>query len=229
VRLAVADYHDFFSERTRLRDYAPVLTEYLRRTFAPAFSVAIDEHLFLRRRAAPLPEGPAQDALADCDAGPEAWSRRTLRHHLLFDVLYHFLYDRSAEAIQDVSTLCRVRVPEGAELAFRVGYRQPTEVEPGSELTAEIWVHRDGRPDELVYRESLPLVPVRGWVSPPAAERRVDLSRFAGEAPILILRTRFRGGVRMNPLDFKGFAMVWQDPRVELAREGPPAAERYSR
>ncbi len=223
VRLAVADYDDFFSERTRLRDYAPVLTEYLRRTFAPAFSVAIDKHLFLRRRATPLPERPTQDALADCDADHETRRGRTLRHHLLFDILYHFLDDESPGGIQDVSTLCRVAVPDAAELAFRVGYRQPAEVRTGSELTAEIWVHRDGRSDELLYRESLPLEPVHGWISPPAAERRVDLSRFAGEEPMLIFRTRFRGGVRMNTLDLDGFAMVWQDPRIELASEGQPA------
>jgi hypothetical protein len=215
VRLAVADSQDFFSERTRLRDYAPLLTEHLRRTFAPAFSVAIDEHLFLRRRPVPLPDRPGEDALADCDAAPGTWEGRALRHHLLFDVLYHFLDDGTPGAVQDVSTLCRVRVPEAAELAFRVGYRQPTQVRPGSELGAEIWVHRTGRPDELVFRESLPLEPVLGWNSPPAVERRVDLSRFAGEEAVLIFRTRFRGGVAMNPLDFKGFAMVWQDPRIE--------------
>jgi hypothetical protein len=223
VRLAVADYHDFFSEHTRLRDYAPRLTDYLRRTFAPAFSVAIDEHLFLRRRAAPLPDRPGEDALADCDATPGTWTGRALREHLLFDVLYHFLDDGAPGAIQDLSTLCRVAVPDAAELVFRVGYRQPTEVRPGSELTAEVWVHREGHADELLYRESLPLVPVIGWNSPPAAERRVDLSRFAGERPILLLRTRFRGGVRMNTLDLKGFAMVWQDPRIERAGAGGPA------
>jgi hypothetical protein len=219
VRLAVADYHDFFSERNRLRDYAPLLTEYLRRNFAPAFSVAIDEHLFLRRRPTPLPQRPTLD-VADCDAGRSGWDRRSLYPHLLFDILYHFLDDASGAATQDVSTLCRVSVPGPAELAFRVGYRQPTEVRPGSELSAEIWAHREGRSDELLYREALPLVPVRGWNSPPAAERRVDLSRFAGETPILVFRTRFRGEVRMNLLDFKGFAMVWQDPRIELA-DGP--------
>jgi hypothetical protein len=220
VRLAVADYHDFFSERNRLRDYAPLLTEYLRRNFAPAFSVAIDEHLFLRRRPTPLPQRPALDAVADCDSGRSGWDRRSLQSHLLFDILYHHLDDAAHNATEDVSTLCRVAVPGPAELAFRVGYRQPTEVRPGSDLSAEIWAHREGRPDELLYRESLPLVPVRGWNSPPAVERRVDLSRFAGETPIVVFRTRFRGEVRMNLLDFKGFAMVWQDPRIELA-DGP--------
>ena len=70
--------------------------------------------------------------------------------------------------------------------------------------------------DELLYRESLALAPVPAWSSPPAVERSVDLSRFAGEETWLMFRSRFRGEVRMNELDFKGFAMVWQDPRIEL-------------
>jgi hypothetical protein len=216
VRLVVADAYDFFSERNRLRDYAPALTDYLRRDFAPAFSVAIDEHLFLRRRPSPLPARETLDALAECDAGSEKWDRRTLQQHLLFDILYHFLAADSLGVSDDVSTLCRIAPPGPAELRFRVGYRQPSEVRPGSELGAEIWVHRQGHADELLYRESLALVPVPAWSSPAAVERSVDLSRFAGEQAWLLFRSRFRGEVRMNELDFKGFAMVWQDPRIEL-------------
>jgi hypothetical protein len=217
VRLAVADYDDFFSERNRLRVYAPALTDYLRRNFAPVFSVAIDEHLFLRRRPSPLPARATLDALAECDAGSgKQGGRRRLQQHLLFDILYHRLERDSLGVSDDVSTLCRVEVPGPSELRFRVGYRQPAEVRAGSELVAEIWVQRRGHADELLYRESLPLAPVRGWSSPPALERKLDLSRFAGEEAWLIFRTRFRGEARMNPLDFTGFAMVWQDPRIEL-------------
>ena len=226
VQLVVADYNDFFSEHTRLRDYAPVLTEYLRRSFEPAFSVAIDEHLFLRRRAQPLPPREGRSALADCDAGDVRWQRRTIWPHLLFDVLYHYPEQDARDAPDAVSTLCRVVLPGPAELRFRVGTRQPTEVRAGSELVAELWVHREGRPDEAVFRERLPLHPVSGWASPPGEERSVELSRFAGEAITLIFHTRFRGEVRMNPLDLKGFAMVWQDPRLEILEASSPG---YSR
>jgi hypothetical protein len=215
VRLVVADYDDFFSERSRLRDYAPLLTDYLRRSFAPIFSVAIDEHLFLRRRPSPLPARETQGALAECDAATRKEGRRSLQQHLLFDILYHRLETDSVDISDDVSTLCRVEVPGPSELRFRVGYRQPVEVRAGSDLVAEIWVQRRGHADELLYREGLPLAPVRGWRSPPARERTLDLSRFAGEELWLIFRTRFRGEVRMNLLDFTGFAMVWQDPRIE--------------
>jgi hypothetical protein len=221
VQLVVADYDDFFSERNRLRDYAPALTDYLRRSFAPVFSVAIDEHLFLRRRVSPLPARKTQGALAECDAGAEEGERRWVRSHLLFDSLYHGLGPGPLELADEVSTRCRIARPGPSELRFGVGYRQPERVEAGSDLVAEIWAQRRGEADLLLYRESLPLAPVRGWASPPALERSVDLSRFAGEELWLVLRSRFRGAVRMNPLDFTGFAMVWQDPRVEL-RSNPP-------
>ena len=226
VQLVVADANDFFSERNRLRDYAPVLTEYLRRRFAGAFWVAIDEHEFLRRRDAPLPAREGQSALADCDASKARWDRRSIVSHLLADVLYHFVADDSREAGDSLETLCRVSLLRPARLRFGVGSRQPSAVRPGSELVAEIWVHREAQPDELVYRANLPLEPVGGWASPPALEQSVDLSRFAGGELTLIFRTRFSGEVEMNPLDLKGFAMVWQDPTLE--REGAPA-NGYSR
>jgi prepilin signal peptidase PulO-like enzyme (type II secretory pathway) len=219
VQLAVADYDDFFSEHNRLRDYAPVLTDYLRRNFAPAFSVAIDEHLFLRRRPSPLPARETLDALADCDVGAGKGERRTIRQHLLFDILYHGFDVDPGEASEEVSTRCRIELPGPSELRFRVGTRQPAEVRPQSELVAELWAQRPGHADELLYRETLTLAPVGGWSSPPALERSVDLSRFAGEEAWLVFRSRFRGEVQMNPLDFTGFAMVWQDPRIELHRE----------
>ncbi len=216
VQLAVADYDDFFSERNRLRDYAPLLTDYLRRNFAPAFSVAIDEHLFLRRRVSPLPARETLDALADCDIDAGKGERRTLRHHLLFDILYHGFELDPGAASEEVSTRCRIELPGPSEIRFRVGTRQPAEVRAGSELVAELWAQRPGHADERLYRETLTLAPVGGWSSPPALERSVDLSRFAGEETWLVFRSRFRGEVRMNALDFTGFAMVWQDPRIEL-------------
>lgn len=221
LQLVVADSHDFFSERTRLREYAPVLTEYLRRYFEPAFSVAIDEHLFLQRRALPLPERETLDALAHCDAGTQGWEGRVVRQHLLFDALYHFLPEGAGERVAE--TRCRVEVPGPAELRLGLGSRQPSRVEPGSELVAEILVERPGAEPELLHREVLPLSPVLGFGSPPALERRLDLSRWAGEGVDLVLRTRMRGDVRMNELDLKGFAMVWQDPRLERIAAGEPA------
>jgi hypothetical protein len=218
LRLAVADYHDFFSERNRLRDYAPVLTDHLRRQFRPLFSVAIDEHLFLARRDDVLPAGRTASALSDCDADAFEWGRgRGIRSHLLFDILYHFDEAKRAD-VRDLSTLCRVALPEAARLRFRIGYRQPTRVEPGSDLVAEIWVRPVGSRSGAVrvHAETLPLLPVQGWASPPADERVVDLSRWSGSDVVLVFRTVLRGRVHMNELDMKGFAAVWQDPQIEF-------------
>ncbi len=42
VKLAVTDYDDFFSERSRLRDYAPLLVDFVRREFAIDFTLGSD-------------------------------------------------------------------------------------------------------------------------------------------------------------------------------------------
>ena len=112
-----------------------------------------------------------------------------------------------------------MRVPDGARLAFMVGYRQPTTVSEDALLTAEIWVRRLADPEQelqRIFREEMQPLAATGWASPPPVERRVDLARFAGEEILLMFRTLFRGEARMNVLDSKGFSMVWQDPQIEF-------------
>ncbi|MBW1687106.1 MAG: glycosyltransferase family 39 protein [Deltaproteobacteria bacterium] len=219
VRLVLADYHDFFSETVGLRQYAPQLVKYLRRFFTPFFSVAIDEHLFLRRRPRPLPDLATRSPLEECDVGEFDWQTRGIRDHLLFQTLYHpvqYVHDGEQEIRRHVSTLCRIRVPDGARLAFAVGYRQPTTVSEDVLLTAEIWARRLADPDpQRIFREEMKPLPATGWASPPPLERRVDLAAFAGEEILLTFRTLFQGEVAMNALDSKGFAMTWQDPQIE--------------
>jgi hypothetical protein len=220
VRLVVADYHDFFSERARLRQYAPLLTRHLRRHFAPAFSVALDEHLFLRRRPRPLPELEIQSALSDCDVGPPDWRARSVRDHLLFDTLYHPLQWGEEPPRREVSTLCRASLPEGGRLALALGYRQPSVVEPGTLLRGEVWVfpaEAGAAAPELVLAEEIAPVAATGWASPPPVERRVDLSRWGGRTVLLLFRSLYRGEARVQTLDFKGFAMAWQDVVIEAA------------
>jgi hypothetical protein len=222
VRLVVADYYDFFSETVGLRQYAPRLVRYLRRFFAPAFSVAIDEHLFLRRRPRPLPDLASLSPLEDCDVSEFDWRERGILDHLLFETLYHPVqHDVDGERVihRELSTRCRVRVPEAARLTFAVGYRQPTTVSDDALLTAEIWLRRFADSEQAlqrVFREEIPLLAATGWASPPALERRVDLAPFGGQEIALVFRTAFRGEVGMNDLDFKGFAMAWHDPRIEF-------------
>jgi hypothetical protein len=144
---------------------------------------------------------------------------RGIRDHLLFETLYHpvqYIHEGEQEIRRDVSTLCRIRVPDGARLAFAVGYRQPTTVSEDALLTAEIRVKRLTDPEfRLIFREEMQPLPAVGWASPPPLERRVDLVPFAGEEILLMFRTLFRGEVAMKALDAKGFAMAWQDPQIE--------------
>ena len=224
VRLVLADYYDFFSETVGLRQYAPRLVKYLRRFFTPFFSVAIDEHLFLRRRSRPLPDLATRSPLEECDVSEFDWRVRGILDHLLFETLYHPLqhaHDGEQEIHRQLSTLCRIRVPDGARLAFAVGYRQPTTVSDDALLTAEVRVRRPTDPEQgfqRVFREEVKPLPATGWASPPPLERRVDLAAFAGEEILLTFRTLFRGEVVMNTLDFKGFAMAWQDPQIEYEK-----------
>jgi hypothetical protein len=223
TRLVVADYYGFFSQTVGLREYAPRLTEYLRRYFQPAFSIAIDDHMLLTRRPHPLPERRLLNVLEDCDVGFHDWRSRGIQRHLLFDMLYHPLQSGSLLVRRQAETQCRVSLPEDATLAFAVGYRQPTRVERGTELVAEVWVRPASEPSggyERVFRDVLPVRPLGGWSSPPHAEHRVDLSRWGGQEAWILFRTLYEGDTRMNLLDFKGFAMVWQDPEIEY--DGKP-------
>ena len=225
VRWVLADYYGFFSEAVGMREYAPRLTEYLRRYFAPADSVGIDSHLFLVRRRQPLPERERSSVLGDCDVGFFDWRSRGLQQHLLFDSLYHPLQSGGLLLRRQVETQCRVSVPEGAVLAFAVGYRQPTRVSRGTQLAAEVWLRADapGAAYERVYREAVQPLPVQSWSSPPHQGRRIDLSRWGGQDVWLLFRTRFDGDARMNNIDFKGFAMIWQDPQLESGDGGGAA------
>jgi hypothetical protein len=218
VGLVVTDYDDFFSERARLREYAPRLADYVRREFEIAFTLASESQLFLRRRATPLPERASLDALADCDAGASSDEPRSVRDHLLFRSLHHRLAPGTPGQTQERVTRCRVRVPADATLALQIGYRQPLRIDRKAQLSAEIEVSEAGATPEAgaaLLRTPIPLGPARSWSSPPGPQFRLDLSRWAGREVELVLRTRFQGRAEMHELDFAGFAMLWQDPRIE--------------
>jgi hypothetical protein len=218
VGLVVTDYDDFFSERAKLREYAPRLADYVRREFEIDFTLASESQLFLRRRAAALPESATLDALADCDAGSSSDEPRSVRDHLLFRSLHHRLAPGTPGQTQEVVTRCRVRVPADATLALQIGYRQPLRISRNAGLVAEIDVIEAGAPaaaSSSLLRTPIPLGPARSWSSPPGPQFRLDLSRWANREVELRLRTRFRGRAEMHELDFGGFAMLWQDARVE--------------
>ena len=70
VRLVVTDSDDFFSERSKLREYAPLLVDFVRREFTIDYNLAVDQQIFLRRRETPLPERATLDVFERCDVGP---------------------------------------------------------------------------------------------------------------------------------------------------------------
>jgi hypothetical protein len=223
VRLAVADYDDFFSERVSLREYAPLLVDFLRREFQVALSIGVDKQLFLERREPPLPERATLDALADCDVDGSAQGARHVSGHLLFRSLHHALAAAPKGGVERVETRCRVHVPPGAELMLRVAYRQPVRLALGSELVAEVGaVDAAASPprEQLLLRAPIPIKPWFGWASPAGSELRVDLSRYADRDLELVFRSRFKGRIEMEPLDLTGFAMLWQDARLEYDGAG---------
>jgi hypothetical protein len=214
VRLAVTRYNNFFSDRVGLREYAPDLAQYLRKQFDIEFTVAIDKYIFLARRETRLPERQTLSVLDHCDASGED---QLVREHLLFESLYHKFETELYSG--RVETACTVTVPEIAELAVSIGYRQPLRVRPGTSLTVEVNAHTD-RGSEPLLSETLLLRRQKDWRSPAFPEYRIDLSRFANQEVVLSFRSVLRGEVTMNQLDMTGFAAVWQDARIELRGGG---------
>ena len=82
-------------------------------------------------------------------------------------------------------------------------------------LKAEIWLD-EGEQSEPLLSEAVWVQRQNGWASPPATEYRVDFSQLAGREVTLRFRATFRGQAKMGPFDLGGFALVWQDPRVEF-------------
>jgi len=212
VDLVVHDYNNFFSDSAGMREYAPILTRYLRTHFAPVFNVANNRFGYRRRRPFPLPERPTLRFLFDCEIHEEPMPDQYVREHLLFPILYQVPDIHSRRS--SVATRCPVVIPARAELKLRVDYRRPTRVMPGSALNAEIWAATDDGA-ELIWSQEFPIEQVWAWASAPNPEIHVDLSRFEARKVTLVFRTLFRGAVEMGPIDIVGFAMLWEDPRLE--------------
>jgi hypothetical protein len=211
VDLVVSDYNNFFSDRVGLRVYAPKLAKYLRSHFEPEFDVAADRFRYLRKRNEPLEERASTDLIGTCDLDDPKRSSYA-REHLLFASLYQARNKKRPNA--PIDTSCTFEVPEDATLAVSINYRRPAAVARNTTLRAEIWLDEAGQSEPLLS-EVIRVESQNGWTTPPAPEFRVDLADFAGREVTLRFRAIFRGRVRMSPLDLGGFALVWQDPRVE--------------
>jgi hypothetical protein len=217
VQLAVTRYDNFFSDRRGLLDYAPKLANYLFTHYRRVLIGARDEFIVWRRRPMPVDLQVSESALADCSVEGRA---SELRKHLFFTSLYHKPLKRK-NPDEPMLTMCRVDVPAaGAVLEFELGYRQPYRASNNSSLEATVWIEPDGGDGAertSIMTESLRVVARHGAVAQPPYRRiRLDLSAWAGQNVTLAFETRFWGRIRVHPLDFKGFALVWRDAKVRF-------------
>lgn len=218
VELAITRFDNFFSDRVGLLDYAPLLSDYLASHFERVFVGAEQGYIVYRRREAPVEPIPYQDAFADCTVDA---SFAVVRRHLLFSALYHRSKPDDPIPTEGVTTTCRLQVPEeGGVLSLELGYLRPRAALPGTQLVAEVAV-RDAGDRRRLHYETFRVVPSQG------ARRqqrfvRVDLplDDAAGHDVELVFHTRLSGRVAAHPLDWKGFAMVYRDARLQAEPGG---------
>ncbi len=227
VRFAVARYNGFFSDRDRLRDYAPALIDHLDRDFAIPFTAGGDNFIFLIRRPRSAPKRETVRLLEHCTIEPlqSTGLDHQVREHLLFSALYQDEGDHHDEAEWTVESRCRIRLPDdpGLLLGVRPDYYPPRDAEPGTTLDFEVWVERSGYAPEKVLEHRVPVVKppqlrlIRYW----PGEQRANLGRFAGEEVTFVFRGRRSGRVEQHPLAFRSYSTMWIDPRLlgTVARE----------
>jgi hypothetical protein len=218
VQLVVTRYDNFFSDRVGLIDYAPQLSDYIISHFERLFVGANQDYIVYRRRAEPIAEHPFVNALGDCQSELGLAERSD---HLLFSSLQH--RSRPYEPIppEGVETTCRLRIPEeGGFLSLEIGYRQPHAASRDAQLHVVLSI-RDGERVESILDQRLRVVRARRMGRETPFKRfEIDLYRFAGHDVELIFETYLEGEVQSHPLDFKGFAMVWRDVRLQSERGG---------
>jgi hypothetical protein len=216
-RLAVARFNDFFSDRVGVREYAPVLFDYLSTDFDLRYTVGREDFVHLERREAPrqLREGQSQSILAYCDISR---GYQTVEEHLFFPALYHDPGTGREMEAATIETPCAVPVPaEGGVFSVRVGYRAPAAVQRNTTLTVEVLTIGEEQ-KTLMARKVFRVTgddgnPERRPLDP---ELRIDLDPWRGSEVRLLLRTVRRGQVQVRPLEPRGFGTVWEDPRILL-------------
>ncbi|MED5262761.1 MAG: hypothetical protein VX574_10225 [Myxococcota bacterium] len=224
VRLAISRMSNFFSDRRGLREYAPQLATYLKTNFDITYVMSRDGFVYLERRETPKPTPNTINALADCEGlDPAIDGGKILESHVLFDALY--LYPGTWGKRTAVEAHCRVTVPPNSELALRIGFQPPHSVEPGTWLMAEILALTGDRSEKLLARIFDVAPPgFMQWGSVPYPEFRVDLSHLADEEVTLVFRTTRSGNLNLGLFYLGGFAMAWEDPRLEPISGTPGAS-----
>ncbi len=216
VRLAISRMSNFFSDRRGLREYAPHLATYLNSHFDITYVMARDGFVYLERREEPASISNPINVLADCEElDPTIYGGQTLGNHVLFDALY--LYPGTRGKRSSAEAHCHVTVPSNGELVVRIGFQPPYSVEPGTWLMAEILALSGDRSEKLLSRIFDVAPPsFMQWGNEPYPEFRMDLSALAGEDVTLLFRTTRSGNVNLGFFALGGFAMAWEDPRIEI-------------
>jgi hypothetical protein len=218
VNLAIARYNNFFSDRVGLLDYAPALAHYLITHFERRFVGGKENYIVYERREEILSEQPFENALESCTTEEDLVE---IRHHLLFSALYHKSRPDEPMPPTGLGTRCRIQVPAGGGiLALEVGYRRPHGTHPGTTLEISIDLV-DGGTRQRLLAETLPVV--RGGNSPrqQAFKRfEIDLENWSGRAVELLFTTRLEGAVLRHPMEFREFAMIYRDVRIQQGAGG---------
>jgi hypothetical protein len=213
VDYAVTRYNNFFSDRVGLLDYAPELSQYLIENFQRSFVGGRENYIVYTRRAHPDIQHPHIDLLAECEIETPGVE---VKKHLLFSALYHKSQPGMPIPEEGRATRCALDVPpSGGFLSLEIGYRKPHQSAPGTRLETSIAVIEASRKTGILSEQ----IQVVRWQDSPRQQPfkrfEIDLQPWAGKNVTLEFTTRLLGSVRNSPLDLKGFAMVYRDPRLQ--------------
>jgi hypothetical protein len=211
--VAITRLNNFFSDRIGLREYAPVLTEYIDTNFEQRYTIGRSEYLLYTRRAKPVAPERFESVLEDCDQQSE---KATVEKHLLFHTLYQTIGVGLNSGEESLTTRCRVKVPSaGGEFVWQLEYSNPAVLRSPTTLMVEVLVEsRQGR--DRVFSKTYTVKTRNSRMSrfPAPHEYRVDLSDYAGSSINLIMRSTRSGLVVMSNFSRRSFGTKWQHPRI---------------
>jgi hypothetical protein len=223
VNTAIIEYDNFYSDSEGLRDYAPVLADYLCTEFDIIFSVGQNRNAFLRRRDSIEQKPQRRDLLSDCDDTKYFGGGRMIREHTMFRSM-HLRAPVNPDSGLESSVECRLDIPDDARLRFMLDYTRPAEVDDDARLYAEIRVRPVGEDDEseqLIFEHAIIPYAADGWILDGPQEVEVDLSPFAGMSVRLELRSWATGNIRHNAFVVGGLATIWMDPVLVWDEDRP--------
>jgi 4-amino-4-deoxy-L-arabinose transferase-like glycosyltransferase len=211
--VVITRLNNFFSDRVGLRDYAPVLTEYIDRNFQQRYTIGRSEYLIYTRREEPIPSESFVSVLENCEQQSE---KATIEKHLLFHTLYQTMGAGIDGSEDSLVTRCRVEIPaSGGEFVWQIEYPRPVKLRSSTTLAVEVLVESDQQQRHVFSRiYNVKTMNPRVRRVPAPHEHRVDLSDYAGRTIDLIMRSTRSGLVVMSVHARRSFGTHWQHPRI---------------